>query len=448
MTGSNYVVESVSGPGGSKIAVDCGLFQGTKIGEERNNEPFPYEPQSLNALIVTHAHLDHIGRIPKLVRDGFKGEIYSTAPTRDFARLMLVDSIGVLSKEAKHNGKNSLIYTEADVENAMALWKTKNYGEDFAVGEFSIKLKDAGHILGSAFVEISGAGNPESKKIIFSGDLGNSPEPLLNPTEEAKNAAYMVVESTYGDRLHEDSSEADIKLERMIEETVKNNGVLMIPAFSLERTQRLLYQMNNLVENGRVPKLSIFLDSPLSIGATGVYKNHVNFYSGEAKNEILKGDDLFNFPGLKMTLSTEESKNISGVPAPKVIIAGAGMCNGGRILHHLKNYLPHKNNFLLLVSYQAAGSLGRMLQDGARLVKIMGEEVPVEASVEKIGGYSSHADANGLLDFVGKSVDTLKKVFVAHGEPKSSLFLTQRIRDYLGVDAVAPQIGESFTVEI
>lgn len=448
VTGSNYMMELDGAGQTTRLLVDCGLFQGSKVGEEKNTEPFPYKPDSINAVIVTHAHLDHIGRIPRLVKEGFKGKIYSTAPTKDFAKLMLIDSLGVLEKEAKRGGKSEPIYREEDVEQAMSRWESKNYHEPFAAGSLNILFKDAGHILGSAVTEITRKGAAEPKKLVFSGDLGNSPEPLLNPTEAVIDASYMVVESTYGDRLHEKYSESDLKLERMIEETVKNKAVLMIPAFSLERTQRLLFQMNELAENGRIPKIPIFLDSPLSIGATGVYKNYVNFYSNEARSEVLKGDDLFNFPGLKLTLKTEESKAISDIAPPKVIIAGAGMCNGGRILHHLKNYLSGKNNTLMLVSYQAAGSLGRLLQDGARLVKIIGDEVAVEAKVEKIGGYSSHADLNGLLEFVGRSADSLERVFVSHGEPKSSLFFTQRIRDYLGVEAVAPQIGESFEIDL
>ncbi|RJQ31312.1 MBL fold metallo-hydrolase [Candidatus Parcubacteria bacterium] len=467
VTGSNYLVEVPGERGSFKLLVDCGLFQGTKVSEEKNNEDFPYEPASIDALLVTHAHLDHIGRIPKLIREGFNGKIYSTPPTKDFAKLMLIDSIGVLSKEAKRNGKAGPIYDESDVEKAMTLWETRNYRQPFALGDIEIVFRDAGHILGSAMIEMklmssqssgfeadqfasltAGAGSKGHKKILFSGDLGNSPEPLLNPTEEISDADLMVIESTYGERLHEDVSEADNKLERMIEDVARTKGVLMIPAFSLERTQRILYQINNLVENGRIPRLPIYLDSPLSIKATAVYKNYLNLYNDEARNSVLAGDDLFNFPGLVQTLQTEDSKKISDSVSPKVIIAGAGMCNGGRILHHLKHYLPKENSVLLLVSYQAAGSLGRQLQDGAKLVTIMGEKVAVGAKVEKIWGYSSHADLNGLLQFASKSADTLKKVFVTHGELKSSSFFSQRLRDYMGINAVIPKIGESFEIPL
>lgn len=443
VTGSNYLLETDREGGKTRILVDCGLFQGSRVSEEKNSEPFPYQPSSIDALLVTHAHLDHVGRIPKLVKEGFNGKIYSTYPTKDFAKLMLIDSIGVLSKEAKRDGKNQPIYQEEDVDKAMSLWEAKNYGEIFEIGGLKILFKDAGHILGSAMIEIT-----NSKKLVFTGDLGNSPEPLIKPTEVISDASFMVIESTYGDRLHEDYSQADLKLERAIENIVKKKGTLMIPAFSLERTQRILYQINDLVENGKIPKIKIFLDSPLSIKATEVYKNYSGLYNAEAKNSILKGDDLFDFPGLSLTMETEESKRIHEIAPPKIIIAGSGMCNGGRIIHHLKNYLPDKNNTLLFVSYLAVGSLGRLLHDGEKVVNIMGEKIPVEAEIEKIGGYSSHADLNGLLGFAAKSADTLEKVFVTHGELRSSSFLVQRLKDYLGIGAVAPTYGETQEIEI
>lgn len=462
VTGANYMLEIspdarpdkiVGAKSGrvTKLLIDCGFFQGKKIGEEKNKEPFPYDPVEIDALFITHAHIDHIGRIPKLVRDGFKGKIFSTPATRELAELMLSDSLGILRKEARrHNHK--LLYEEKDILQAMRLWEEVEYHTEFSAkggpasgGEdLKILFKDAGHILGSSIIEITG---PKGK-IAFSGDLGNPPTPLLRPTEPVTDADYFVIESTYGDRLHEEKTERQLKLERIIEDTAKAGGVLMIPAFSLERTQELLFEINDLVEHGRIPKMPIFLDSPLAIKATNIYKKYDRYYNKKAKYIMDSGDALFKFPGLKFTLTTDESKSINEAPTPKIIIAGSGMSNGGRIIHHERRYLPDSKNTLLLIGYQAVGSLGRIIQNKAKSVTILGERVSVNAKVETIRGYSAHPDRDSLLSFVKESADSLKKVFVVQGEPKSSFFLVQRIRDYFGIPAFAPKTGDSFEIDV
>ncbi|MBI4136281.1 MAG: MBL fold metallo-hydrolase [Candidatus Vogelbacteria bacterium] len=437
VTGANFLFET---PGG-KFLIDCGLFQGGKIVEDKNREPFPYDPASIDALFVTHAHLDHIGRIPKLVREGFRGVIYSTPPTCDIAELILSDSLGVMEKEARAGHKLPL-YREDDIRVAMNLWQTLDYHQPLSWGDLVVTLRDAGHILGSAMIEIVQA----SRKIIFTGDLGNSPTPLLDDTESITDADHLIMESVYGDRQHEVVGERRDKLEDVIENTMQSGGTLMIPAFSIERTQELLYEIEQMTAEGRIPQVPVYLDSPLAIKVTAVYKKYESYFNKRVSDPDLIRDGLFNFRNLRKTLTTEESKAIPAA-GRKMIIAGSGMSNGGRILHHEKRYLAETKNTLLLIGYQSVGSLGRALQDGAKIVNIFGEVVAVRAKVATITGYSAHRDRDGLLDFVNRSADRLKKVFVAMGEPRASFFLAQRIRDYLGLEAIAPRAGEKFVLD-
>ena len=434
VTGSNYVLEH----NGKRVMIDCGLLQGKEFAAGDNYTPFTYTLTDIDALIVTHAHLDHTGRIPKLVREGFKGAIYSTVPTKEFSDLMLEDSMGVLAKEALETGRKP-IYERIDIDHAMQLWKTVSYDEVIQIGDLHIILKNAGHVLGSSIAEIRGGGNV----VLFSGDLGNIPSPLLSPYVPPKGITHMVLESTYGDRTHETPEERVTKLERAIEDTIKAGGTLMIPAFALERTQELLYEIHRLIEEGRVPRVPVFLDSPLAIKATAVFRRNGKFLNSELKSHIRGGEDVFHFPGLEATATSDESRKINNVVGPKIIIAGAGMMQGGRIMHHAKRYLPDAKSTLLIVGYAAAGTLARKLIEGATSVTIHREHIPVRARIMKINGYSAHADHDQLMDFVQSTNDTLKSVMLIHGEPKAALFLSQRIRDYLGVMTAIPKSGES-----
>ncbi len=432
VTGANFLVEG----GGKKFLIDCGLIQGSDVDDELNWDDFSYNPAEIDFLFITHAHIDHIGRIPKLINDGFRGKIFSVLPTKDITLYMLEDMANLVSRDTKYD--LSKVYTTENIKKAMDMWKGLSYGEKIDEGDFSFSFKDAGHILGSGMVEIIYNG----KKIIFTGDLGNSPSPLLPDTEKITDVDYLIMESVYGDRDHENRNERKKKLEQIIKDNYKRKGVLVIPTFSLERTQELLYEINSLVENNIVPAVPVFLDSPLSIKLTEIYLRSDKFFNKTAQDLIKSGDNLFDFPGLTKTPETEDSKDILKVPSPKIIIAGSGMSNGGRVLHHEKNYLPDKKNILLLTGYQTMGTMGRMIQDGAKKVRIMGQDVFVRAKIVFIDGYSGHKDSSHLVEFVENTAEKVKKVFVTMGEPKSSMFLAQRLNDELGVSAYAPDSGE------
>ncbi len=433
VTGANFLLEIDD----KSILVDCGLNQGMKLAEEVNWIPFPYDPGKIDILFVTHAHIDHIGRIPKLIHEGFKGMIYSTKPTRALTGPMLEDTAGILSK-SKHFNLHK-IYSEENISKAFLQWLSYDYHEKIQItDDLEVSFKNAGHILGSAMVEFIYKG----KKILFTGDLGNSPSPLLPDTEKITDVDYLVMESVYGDRNHESRNDRRVLLERVIEDNYKRRGTLLIPTFSLERSQELLFELNDLVENNRIPVMPIFFDSPLAIRLTEIFKQYRNYFNETAQRELSKDKYLFDFPGLHSTLHSEESKMIDDTPNPKIIIAGSGMSSGGRIIHHEKHYLPDPNNTILLTGYQSVGTLGRLIQEGIKRVHISGEDVNVRAHVATIHGYSGHKDGDGLLDFVEDMSDSVKKVFVVMGEPSSAMFLVQKIRDNLGIEAFAPRQGD------
>lgn len=418
------------------ILVDCGMLQGTEDADVYNRSDFPYAPQKVDAVLITHAHMDHIGRLPKLVHDGYRGPIYSTEPTRDLAALMLSDGARIVAGEAEKLGVDPW-YTEKDVDQMLSQWKTMPYHGTSVVAEhFSVALYDTGHVLGSAMVHVTVGG----KRVLFTGDIGNSPMPLLRDVETPPESDYVVMESVYGDREHEHVGDRTARLERAVEETIKKQGTLVIPIFSMERTQEILFELNNLVEEKKVPEVPVFLDSPLAIKVTGVYQDHKNYFNAEARKQA-EADNLFEFPRLKYTETKEDSKAINRVPGPKIVLAGSGMSHAGRVIHHEHRYLSDDRNTLLFVGYQGVGTLGRLLQSKPRTVKIFGDEIRVRAKVETIKGYSGHAGLSGLTKFVEPLAGTVKKVFCTMGEPKSSNFLAQRLRDYYTIKAEVPKEG-------
>jgi metallo-beta-lactamase family protein len=434
VTGANFLFEA----DGKKILIDCGLTQGIKLADDINWSPFPYNPKEIDILFISHAHVDHLGRIPKLIHEGFRGKIYSTPPTMSLAQPMLEDTMGILSKNTELD--LDIIYTEENIKIALSLWQGFEYHKEIKITDrLSAKFFDAGHILGSAMTLFQF----NEKRILFTGDLGNSPSPLLPDTEKVPNVDYLVMESVYGDRNHESRNERRKFLEETIEDNYKRKGTLIIPTFSLERSQELLFELNALVENNRIPAMPIFLDSPLAIRITEIFKKYKNYFNESAQKALASDGHLFDFPGLKSTLRAEESKSIAKVPNPKVVIAGSGMSAGGRIVHHERHYLPDPNNTLLLTGYQSIGTPGRLIQEGAKMVRISGEYVAVRSHVVTISGYSGHKDSDGLLDFVEDMGEDLEKVFVVMGEPKSSMFLVQKLRDNLGIEAYSPEPGDS-----
>ncbi len=440
VTGSNYLIES----GDTKILVDCGMFQGGTFCEPRNYEPFGYDPKEIAAVVVTHAHLDHTGRLPKLFREGFRGKVFVTPPTRDLTELILDDSADLIGREAERD-RHEPLYSRKDVEGVVQKCFTNvAYDEPVQIApDITFQFHDAGHILGSAVAEVSVNG----RIIVFSGDLGNAPTPLLAPPTRITEADYLVIESTHGNRIHEDRDARRQELEDVIEDTVAKRGVLLLPAFALERTQEILFELNTLAEHRRIPQIPVYIDSPLAIKATAIYHAHQKYFNGEARLLIRSGDDLFKFPNLHFTETSQQSKEIANVPSPKMILAGSGMSTGGRILHHEKRYLPGEENTLLIISFQAERSRGRRLLEGAGEIEIMGEMIPVRARVVAIGGYSAHADQQQLIDWVRPMRARLTRVVVTHGEEKPAEALAGRIRDELAIDAIIPSRGDSIVLE-
>ena len=445
VTGADFLLEGPLDSTGRpllRILVDCGLVQGEKLAETDNWEPFDYDPKTIDYLFITHSHIDHIGRIPKLVHDGFKGKIIATPPTAALTRPMLEDTAAILGRDVEH-GLNE-IYTADIVNKSLTGWETLPYEQDHElIPGVSVSLHDAGHILGSAYVTFKLG----ETKITFTGDLGNSPSPILRDTTPLVGSDYLLIESVYGDRLHEARDMRRDMLKDVILRNYKKDGTLIIPAFSLERSQEIIYEIDKLMETKQIPKMPFYLDSPLAITVTDIYRKYATYFNDEIRAHIEKGNDPFAFPGLVETVNTEDSKHILKKPNPKVIIAGSGMSSGGRVLHHEQNYLSDPNNTLLLIGYQAVGTLGRKFEEGAKSVMINKVDIPVRATIEKISGYSGHKDSDALVKFVSTSADTLKKVWTVMGEPKSTSALAQRIKNELGVDAEAPQGGKSVIIE-
>ncbi len=429
VTGANFEINT----GKSKVLVDCGLVQGTPQMEEINKNPFEYDISTFSALLVTHAHMDHVGRIPKLVRDGFNAPIYSTPETKAIAEVILTDALHIALLNAKETNSAPL-YEEKDLVKTLSLWRSIPYHQETIItDDISVVLYNSGHILGSAMYWVILKSGNIHKSILMTGDLGNSPSPLLRDLEIPPGPDYLLMESVYGDRNHSGVEDRVTNFKRAITERVQHGGTVLIPSFSIERTQVILSILNDMAEKEGF-KIPVFLDSPLAIRVTDIYEKMSTLFNPGADKEMHEGDGLFRFKTLKETARVEDSRTIAGITGPKIIIAGSGMSTGGRILAHEKRYLPDENTSVLLMGYQAPGTLGRMLEEGMKKVRIYDEDINIKAKIISIHGFSGHADSDHLLGFVDGLSPKPKKVFLAMGESKAANFLAQRIRDNLELD--------------
>jgi metallo-beta-lactamase family protein len=445
VTGSCYLLEAA----GQKILVDCGMFQGPKEVTRLNYEPFRFDPKKVSYLLLTHAHIDHCGLIPKLVKAGFRGTIIATPPTVALARIMLEDSATVNKEETMQENRRRQreglpprkpLYTHDDVKLALHYFHSLHYGKPYALSEnMRITLRNAGHILGSAVIELSVREGGKTTRIVFSGDLGQGGTPIVEDPAEIREADYVLVESTYGNRPHGHAATREELLSKEVRDTFKRGGLLMIPSFAVERTQEIIYYLHRMDRDGTLPDEFVFLDSPLAIEATRVFNENMDYFSHRLKNEF---KTPFTFRKLKFLKSIEDSQTLNEYKKPGIVIAGNGMCTAGRIKYHLKHHLWNHMNTLLFVGYQAEGTLGRIILEGAKRVKMMGFELAVKAKVKHIDGFSSHADAEGLVGWLGNIRKKPKMVFIVHGEETSSRELGARLRK-VGYKTHVPRIGES-----
>jgi metallo-beta-lactamase family protein len=448
VTGSNYLVES---PQGKKILIDCGLFQGGKQMEARNWLDWSFDPKEISALLLTHAHIDHSGKIPKLVKDGFKGPIYTSPPTAELCRIMLLDAAHIQEMDAEwQNRKNKRaanqtvnpLYTTVDAEASLKLLSPLERDEIIEI-EAGIKarLRNAGHILGSSILEIWIEEKGSSIKAVFSGDLGKKDQLIVKDPHEIFDADYLFIESTYGDRLHRSFEDSKMELLEAIKHATDHDEKVVIPAFAVERTQEVLYVLGEFQRAGEIPEIPIYLDSPLAIKATEIFRKNKPYYDEEAQAIVEQGYDPFSMKNLHFTAETKSSIAINEQKGAAIIIAGSGMCTAGRIKHHLKHNLWREGASIVIIGFQARGTTGRKIVDGAKRVKIFRENVAVKAKVFTIGGFSAHADQRDLLNWVGH-FESKPKVFVVHGESTSSEALKAKIEETFGLSAHIPKWRE------
>ncbi len=462
VTGSNFLVEAA----GKKFLVDCGMYQGKITEELENTDPFAFNVNDIDFMLLTHAHIDHSGRIPKLYNEGFRGRVYATKATCDLCEIMLPDSghiqeieIGWKNKKRMREGLDPLppLYTAEEAYKCLEIFSPVQYDDIVEIDDnISVRFNDAGHMLGSAIIEIWAIENGKTTKAVFTGDLGNNDLPLLDSPTMISNADYLVMESTYGNRLHmQNDDKAKLFLD-IVAETLDNGGRVIIPSFAVGRTQEILYELDKLKDDlgkndpefarkyEKIMNVPVYVDSPLAISATEIFKKNTELFEEEIQEKIKRGDNPLEFAGLQFTQTADESKALNEDLRPAIILSASGMCDVGRIKHHLKHNLWNSNSTILFVGYQAPGTLGRSIVEGAEKVKIFGEEIAVNARIEYIEGYSGHADQTWLLNFVYSFTNPPKHIFLVHGEPTGQDVLKQKIEETSECKVTIPEFGETY----
>ena len=463
VTGSNFLVEGA----GKKFLVDCGMWQGKAEQEMENDQEFEFNPTDIDFVLLTHAHIDHSGRIPKLYKEGFKNKVYAHKATCDLCALMLPDSGHIQETEAEWKNKKRMrkgekpvppIYTAEEAAKCLEIFEAVQYDKIIEITpEIHVRFNDAGHMLGSSIIEVWVKEEGKETKTVFTGDLGNNDIPLLSPLTMIEDTDYLVMESTYGSRLHvKNEQKAEIFL-NVVSETLDNGGTVVIPSFAVGRTQEILYELNKLKEEKDdeefrrkykiLMKAPVYVDSPLAISATEVFSDNMDLFDEETKAEMEKGDNPLEFPGLQFTKTAEESKALNEDPRPSIIISASGMCEVGRIKHHLKHNLWNPKSTILFVGYQAPGTLGYNIVKGAKTVKIFGEEIAVNARIEYIEGYSGHADQELLMNFIYSFIKKPKHIFLVHGEPESQDILRDKIEGETEIGVTIPRFGETYELK-
>ncbi|MFH1382322.1 MAG: MBL fold metallo-hydrolase [Chloroflexota bacterium] len=455
VTGSRYLLEANS----TRILVDCGLYQEREF-SQRNWEPFPIRPHNINAVLLTHAHVDHCGLLPKLVREGFAGKIYCTEATAEIAKIILLDAAHLQEEDAQYKKKRHEregrkgpfpevpLYTTDDAKASLTHFAPVKYREPVALGDgIEAIFHDAGHVLGSAMIKVTVKDTGEERAVIFSGDVGRWDRPILRDPKVFSQTDYIVVESTYGDRLHEDPVKISDSLAEIVNSTRKAGGNIIVPSFALQRTQEVLYYLNELLRQDRVPHLLVFLDSPMAIAINEVFKRHTELFDKETTDQVRNHESPFDFPGLHMVQTADESKSLNHINGTIMIIAGSGMCTGGRIKHHLVTNISRPESTILFVGYQAIGTLGRQIVDGATEVRILGQRYPVRARIAQIQGLSAHADRDELLRWLSGLVEAPRHVFVTHGEAETADRFAEFLKEKTGWEVSVPGYGDEVVLE-